>query len=322
MKAAAWLAWLSLDSDRTESDRWLAEARRITAEQGYDRFWDNDFAGFADALLGRAPAAIAAAPASPPEEGLVIHTLGRFELLRDGQAVAAANGRVQAMTLLKLLISSPRQSLLKDQIAESLWPDAQRQGSNIRMVVLKLRDFLKPDRGSGDEAWVIAEGDGYRLAWQGVMKIDSLLFEEELARGESAHRQGDLDAAREAYKRAAAQYKGEYLPEDLYEPWAERRRESLREAWAGCLTRIGDLEMRLGEAASALHWYARIFEDDPSNEIVFQKMLKCYIQLGDRTEALRQYERFRKRLSTDLELQPGTQTEALVRDIRESALRD
>jgi SARP family transcriptional regulator, regulator of embCAB operon len=57
---------------------------------------------------------------------------------------------------------------------------------------------------------------------------------------------------------------------------------------------------------------------EPFRETSYQLLMQAYAAVGNRAEALRAYERFRKLLSEELGVSPSVQTEAVYLDILRS----
>lgn len=243
-----------------------------------------------------------------------IRTLGAFSVELDGSPIKAPHGKTRALTLLKLLLSRPNLSMLLEEVADVMWPDVppRRARQNVRVQVCNLRDLLCPARRHGDEGPIVGEKDLYRLECGKHISVDCVRFEELMQQADLHRRDGRDDLARETYLQAQALYAGDYLPDDIYESWSEARRSRLRDLWTSCLLRIGDLLVCEGQHDVAVTWYQRVLEADTSNEGVFQKVLHCFVRLGDRASAVRQYEQFRANLHNDLALEPTAQTRELV----------
>ena len=98
---------------------------------------------------------------------------------------------------------------------------------------------------------------------------------------------------------AAAHYGGTLLPEDLYETWAENRREHLRLRYRELLRLAGRWEDLLVE--------------DPADEDAHVALMTQHVEAGDHRAALRQFERMDAALRRELGVGPGQRALA-VRD--------
>jgi DNA-binding SARP family transcriptional activator len=66
----------------------------------------------------------------------------------------------------------------------------------------------------------------------------------------------------------------------------------------------------------AVRWARRASGLSPYDEVVFRRLMTLLTRAGDRAGAVLAYKEFAHRLSTDLELEPSTETVALVQAIR------
>ncbi len=139
---------------------------------------------------------------------------------------------------------------------------------------------------------VIADGM-VELAPGATVVVDSELFEREAL---SAQRSCNASQ----FMEAAELYTGDLLPEDLYEPWAEEARASLRRKY-GQVLRAG------------MQW-ERLVEVDPLDEAAHRALIRQHLVAGDRASALQCYERLTTILDQELGIVPDGESEALYRE--------
>jgi DNA-binding SARP family transcriptional activator/tetratricopeptide (TPR) repeat protein len=219
-----------------------------------------------------------------------IRMLGGFEVLLDGTPVPAVGWpRPQAATLVKLLALAPGRRLHREQLIDRLWPDLTVAEAAPRLH--KLAHYARRALGE-DRTAIVLRSETVALLPGAEVVIDVDVFErvaeEALADGTPA-----------AAAAAAARYGGMLLPEDLYETWAENRREHLR-------SRYRDL-LRL-----ARRWEDLLVED-PADEDAHVALMTQHIEAGDHRAALRQFERMDAALRRELGVGPGQRALA-VRD--------
>jgi DNA-binding SARP family transcriptional activator len=166
-----------------------------------------------------------------------VSTLGGFSIKVAGREVKLAP---QVSRLVKL-VASESAAVHVEVVIETLWPDvdARRGRRRLRNVMARLH------RSAG--ALLDRHGDLISLA-RGV-QVDLQSLEAALSQAiESFQNRGDWAAARMAALHAGQLYTRPFLPEDLYEPWAESRRYRLSrrylrmlELWASAAREAGDL---------------------------------------------------------------------------------
>ncbi len=154
---------------------------------------------------------------------MFVAVLGRFELTVAGRSVSLVPG--QEARLLKFVAASGGQ-VHSEQAIEALWPEAGRaEGRNrLRTVLHRLR------LGAGE---VLARS-GETLVLGTGLRVDLAEF---LAEAERAQALAATDPALGAAvaNGAIARYRGDVLPEERYEDWAEKPRRSARSVMLGLL---------------------------------------------------------------------------------------
>jgi DNA-binding SARP family transcriptional activator len=156
---------------------------------------------------------------SPRAAKVEISMLGGFEVRLDGRPVPAAGWpRPQAATLVKLLALAPGRRMHREQLIDRLWPDLTIADAAPRLHKLAhyARRALDDDRTA-----VVLRSDTVALLPDADVVVDVDVFERVAEEALAARTPASAAAALERYG-------GTLLPEDLYETWAESRREQLR----------------------------------------------------------------------------------------------
>ena len=126
-------------------------------------------------------------------------------------------------------------------------------------------------------------------------------METDVERFEAAAQRG-LGCVRRGGCRAAADlYRGDLLPDDLYESWAVEPRTRLRRRYLDVL-RAGAL-------------WDRLAEEDPTDEQAARALMRIHLDAGERREAIRRFERLREALRDHLGVGPDPATVALYEQV-------
>ena len=129
--------------------------------------------------------------------------------------------------------------------------------------------------------------------------------------------QGHLKEALGFYHQALELYGGDFLPEELYLPWAGTKREELRTTYLEFLHRLARLQENRGSLTKAIDCYKRWLQADPFSDEPYQKLMLLYAQKGMRSMALKVYENCRQTLRQELQTEPDEATTAIYRKILE-----
>jgi DNA-binding SARP family transcriptional activator len=237
---------------------------------------------------------------------LRIVTLGSFSLETAQGPIVGEWLTRRPGELLKLLLARRRRLMCPDQIVDALWPEAGNEdGKNrLRYQVHALRKELDPGRSRHEEARFIRSRQGGYVFDTSVVWIDADEFEREAQAGLTALRNEDPASARPHLARAAALYKGSFLPDDPYAEWALEERERLHELAVGVLHGRAQALERLDDLDGAIASAKRLAELEPYDGDVQQTLLGLLLKDGRRGEVLRRYESYRRRVEKEFGAPP------------------
>ena len=229
-----------------------------------------------EALLGLAvatglPAAAALEATSLPT---VVSVLGRFELTSGGRPVPLGPG--QAAQLLKIVAVSGGRIPVERAI-EALWPESDPSaGRNRLRTVLGRLSEAAPD---------IVRREGETLVLGPIVRVDLTQFHQDCR--QSRFLAGDDPASALAVARSAiARYRGDLLPDDPYEPWADEAREAAKRAMLDVIGLCATEVARRGDLDEARRMVQRSLELDPYDDESYLKVAKIFLAQGRRGAAL------------------------------------
>ena len=203
-----------------------------------------------------------------------------------------------------LAIARPRGLHSRDTLVALLWPESDQSAGRhaLRNSLHAIRQAL------GDEI-IVTAGDGLVGVDAGAIECDVLALED------------DLDAGR--VDDAMNRYHGELLqgfhvseaPE--FERWLDAERRRIADAvLAGAWRNAAD-NRASGDRDGALQAARRASALAPDDELSLRRLLEFLDAGGDRSAALRAYEEFAERLTSDYGAEPSAETQALARALRE-----
>jgi len=241
--------------------------------------------------------------------GLRIEVLGRFQVQVGGRVLAEESWRRRKpAAVLKLLALAPGHRLHREQLMDALWPDLDLAASaaNLRKAVHHARSVLE-GVASGASAAITSEADTVALVAGAAIDVDE--FRAALAAGRRA---SDVDQ----YRRALDRYKGELLPDDRYDEWADGPRRELHVEFLAGLTELSGLLEASGDLDGAADVVRRLVSAEPTREESHASLMRLYALAGRRADALRQYELLVELLDVELGAEPSADTQRLYEEIR------
>jgi len=248
---------------------------------------------------------------------LGIETLGGFQVKR-GNETLPPNGwrREKSRQLFQLLITYRQSPLDRDQICEHLWPEADPAmvQRNFKIALNTLYQVLEPDRDAGSEsAFILREGTTYTLRLPADLWLDSDHFAR-LAR------EGLKPTFRSTaiLEEAVALYRGEYLPDSLYEAWSAEERERLATLFLEAADKLCDLYLQINRFTEVIDLCQRILARDNCWERAYRHLMQAYHILGDRGQLARTYQRCQQTLKDELDVPPSQETQDLYRKLTRS----
>jgi LuxR family maltose regulon positive regulatory protein len=245
---------------------------------------------------------------------LRVQTLGGFRVWR-GSEVIPSNGwrRDSARQLFQIFITYRRAPLDRDQVCELLWPQADLTTAhrNFKIALNTLYQVLEPEREPGSEsAFILRDGTTYALRPHADIWLDADEF---------------LNLARQAaradvkpLKKAMELYRGDYLPESLYEAWLAEERERLASAFLESADRLIEVWIEQERYTEAIELSQRVLARDTCWERAYRHLMLTYDRLGDRGQVGRTYQRCAQALRQELDVSPSPETQELYKVLTRS----
>lgn len=243
-------------------------------------------------LAARAPVGLAPPPVR-------VTTLGRFQLLRDGQPVGVSAWQSRkARDLLKVLIAHHGHGVTRDAAADALWPGepAERVANRLSVALSVLRRVLDPGRTHPTDHYLATDQRSIALRTDRV-EVDVAVFDRLARDGIALVAEGHPAEAEEVLRRAERLYAGDFLEEDLFEDWAVDRREAARGTAQTVSRLLARLAADRGDEDTAGHHLWRLLERDPYDEDAWQAAVGTQLRLGRPGRARQLYSRYTRRMS-------------------------
>lgn len=236
-----------------------------------------------------------------------INLLGGFRATRNGGEPIAFTSR-KAQALMAYLAVEADRAQSRETLASLLWGSTgeQRARHNLRQSLGKLRQAFGQV--------VVANGD--------CLSLDCAICHTDVGEFQSLVGRNDVDALR----RCLDLYRGELLAgmelrEAEFSDWLLVVRNRLRQTACEVAARLADklvAEDRLEDAIAALDDLLAI---DAADEKAHRQLIKLYAATGNRSRALRQYQRCKSVLERELGAAPDARTRALCRRLKQDGDR-
>jgi len=257
---------------------------------------------------------------------LEIQLLGRFEVLRDGEPIPEeAWKRRKTKTLLKVLLTNPGRAFTQEQLIDALFEgeNVESARENLYGRVSQLRRALEPDLPRGaDSTYILREGQGYVFRVDSAVRLDTIEFLHGLENASELAEASEWVEAAEVFETAIARYRGDFLPEDRYEPWVEETAKHLKDRHLDALLDLAECYAHLGRLRQAISHCQRLLAIEPHREAAVRKLMEYQSRAGQRTEAIETYQEAVRVLREYLDVEPSEDTQALYSAIRKNQVAE
>jgi DNA-binding SARP family transcriptional activator len=244
---------------------------------------------------------------------LRVRLFGKLAIEREGRELVGLEACKAQELLCYLLVN--RRPHAREALACLLWEDAPAEKAKkyLRQALWQLQAVLDPADGDRP-ATLRAEHDWVQIDPTTDLWLDVEIFERAFASTEG-HAGALTDAQRDELAAAVALYRGDLL-EGCYRDWCLYERERLQNAYLLMLDRLLSHCEAGGDYEAGRRYGALILRHDRARERTHRRLMRLHYAAGERTEALRQYERCAAALGEELGVAPDRRTSALYRRIR------
>jgi len=252
---------------------------------------------------------------------LVLQFLGLPQIYLDEQPVVT--DRRKAIALLAYLavndLGNPPQKYSRAALSALLWPDYEQAKafSNLRRTILEIHQTI-------GENWLIASRETVQLSANTEIDLDIARFHDLLSQ---AKRQTDSTLRISLLTDTAKLYRNHFLTgfslkdASSFNEWAFTESEELSRQLAEALTLLVDSYCSLDQPEYAIPYGRRLITLDPLNESAHRQLMDIYLQAGQPSLALKQYQTCEKILRKELNLDPQPETRAFYKKIRKTESR-
>ena len=253
---------------------------------------------------------------------LRIQTLGAFQIFHGDSPMKDHEwDRSQPQKLLKAVVSYGARKIPKEILIDELWPEESPKAAekNFKTVLQRLRKSLESSAHKDFGSSYIHLHDNFVYLDPELCQVDAESFLSLLRMAEEKEKRGDTKSALSLYAKAMEIYRGDFLPDELYATWADKKREELKGKFVELLNRMAVLHERQGAVKKAIDCHKKAIQEDPLLEESYQKLMTLYSSKGMYNDALRMYEACRRALKAELKSKPDSATTAIYNKVLEKA---
>jgi DNA-binding SARP family transcriptional activator len=251
---------------------------------------------------------------------LRIHLFEKFCVRCNEQVVDGFDAR-KVQELFCYLLLHRDHSLPRETLASILWPETTTAQSkkNLRQTLWQLQTALGSQNESVNDRLLLVESDWVQLNSEANLWLDVAVFEQAYNLAQKIPGQ-ELDSSTAQLLLDTVQlYQGPLL-EGWYQDWCLLERERLQSMYLAMLDKLMSFCEVHHDYETGLLYGMRIMCYDRARERTHRRMMRLYYLIGDRAEALRQYERCAAALEEELGVSPSKSTTAIYRQIQADQL--
>ncbi len=245
-----------------------------------------------------------------------ISLLGKFNLQAGERQIAAFESR-KVDELFCYLVLHREKPHPREILADLLWGEnTTSQSKNyLRKAIWQLQTALEELARPEDGRLILADGDWVQInpashLWLDVSELEAAF---QNSRGILGR---DLDdPSIQAIQQAVALYRGDLL-EGWFPEWCLYERERLQHVYLALLDKLMDFCETHWLYENGLAYGEAILRYDRARERTHRRMMRLYCLAGERTLALRQFEKCALALKEELAVAPAGRTRQLFERIR------
>jgi len=228
--------------------------------------------------------------------------LGPLEVLRDGGVLNVAAPRQRS--LLAILLAHANELVPADRLADQLWEGhpPPTAATALQVHVSRLRKIL--ETGPGEPRVVVTRDPGY-LVRATADQLDTLRFEQLLAKGRRLLAEGEASQAADVLDESLGLWRGPALGELAGLPFASGWAARLEQLRLAAVEERFEAYLACGRHAGMVDELEQLISAEPLRERLWAQLMVALYRSGRQAEALRAYGRLRAVLAEELGIDPG-----------------
>jgi DNA-binding SARP family transcriptional activator len=244
-----------------------------------------------------------------------VFLFGKFSIQRDNTSLEGLDAQ-KVRELFCYLLTYRNRPHARETLAGLLWGDSDliHSRKQLRQALWLLQNALSAGDADGETPLLRVEDDWVQINPKASLWLDTDVFEQ-------AYTQVKVIKARDlnlqqvqTLKEALALYHGDLL-DGWYNDWCIFERERLQNMYLHILEKMLRYSLLHHAYEEGQAYGVEILHNDRASELAHTMLMRLYFLSGNRTEALRQFERCRTALKNDLGVKPSHRTMQLYHQI-------
>jgi DNA-binding SARP family transcriptional activator len=224
-----------------------------------------------------------------------LRCLGPFSLEIAGRVVDESTIKPKERALLHRLVLRPGEPVHRDELLESLWPEADPDVGRHRLQVAisSLRRLVTPE--VHDQPYLLArEGESYRIRLDDDADVDLWQVETQLRKAKEARAANDVQAETRALVGALGAWSGSLFPSDGPAEWVVGTRARLEMSIVAAAARLASIQLQTGDSGAAADAARAGLAIDRYRDDLWELLITASRRSGHQAEALRAQTSYRE----------------------------
>jgi DNA-binding SARP family transcriptional activator len=246
--------------------------------------------------------------------------LGKFCLEIRGKETCKIEPR-KAEELLGFLLLNRNRPHSRERLAELLWGESSQDqaGNYLRKALWQLQSALDAP-GLNEPGLLLIDGEWIQINPDFELWLDIAILEKSFKESQGILGRNLSEQQARSIQQAVKAYQGDLL-DGWYQDWCLYERERLQHLYLAMLDKLMDYSEMRGAYEEGLAFGQSILQHDKARERTHRRLMRLHYCAGDRTAALRQYQKCIASLKEELDVQPADRTRLLYEMIREDKLQ-
>ncbi|MCL2461217.1 MAG: bacterial transcriptional activator domain-containing protein [Defluviitaleaceae bacterium] len=244
-----------------------------------------------------------------------VYTLGQFKLTVDGEVVSNHAARTQKLwKLLNLLLANRNKPLSIPYIIDSIWFD-DNTGDSARALHNLLFRLRKVLGGASGKNYISFTHNSYSVITDEDFFVDIYELEDCYAALNSTR--FDSPGEKTALlQKITSLYNGKYLMDSYVEPWALSLVNKYKRMYIEAVETLANIYMEQKRFGELIALCEKAISLEPLEEIVYEKLIKCFQINGQKVQAIQLCENLFDLLYRELGVGPTDAVNNIYKELK------